>query len=223
MSIPDFLAKTVTVLEALYADPALLKKKCPEVLQRLSKQGDEESQGSGNKVTDQEAAFASLLETHGFVNLPKKKKNDHLSRLPETGFFYIYQVNGTQQALDFQIFVVSNKTILKAFTFDLKHTKDKTIYLNDGWFETDVIYVISWSPKKGENSVFLGLGQNIPSKEETETIQAARKIKDEMNEKFSKVGALHIYGRFANRYECSSFVNEKRSQHFESLRKWILV
>jgi len=102
----------------------------------------------------------------------------------------------------------------KTFRFDLKHTNSKSFYFNDGWFESGVIYVISWSPKKEVNKVLIGYGEHIPTQKDIELITAAIKHKKEMN-KLSDVGdSLRIYHRFANQYSCNSFTDEFTADKF---------
>jgi hypothetical protein len=214
MDRANFLAKNQHLLAALVATPGLLKEKKPEILSKLQSQGNEASQGTGNKVTEQEAAFAAVLESQGFAFLPKQKKNQHLSTLPAEGLYYIYQANGSQASIDFQTLFIQASAVVATVSYDLKHTTSKSFYLNDGWFHKDVIYVVTWSPKKAEVKTFIGLGQDIPTAEETAFMAKLLELKHSTNETNKKVGSLRPYVRFANQYSCEKFTEDYSADRF---------
>lgn len=217
MDKPRFLETNCAILNSLRSNPLLLKEKKPEILAKLQAQGRDDAQGTGNKVTEQEAAFAAVLESAGFVFLPKKKKNQHLTSLPKEGFFYIYQANGSQASIDFQTLFVEASEIKAHVSYDLKHTTSKSFYLNDGWFHKDILYVVTWSPKKGDIKTFVGLGQDIPTEAETAFMTQLLALKKSTNETNKKVDSLRPYVRFANQYSCDKFTEDYSRGMYEKV------
>jgi hypothetical protein len=197
-----FSTAVTTVLTTLSKNPNLLKM-CPvATLALLQKQGNPSSQGTGNKVTNQEASFADVLTCHGFTFLPKGAPP------PSNGFYYIYQLKGSQKGGDFGLHEYHNGIVKSEVIIDLKHTTNKIIFLNDGWFQKDVVYVISWNSgtkKKPMYQTHIALGQDIPSDEEQEKMKAILAIKRELNMSTSNVGSLQVYIRFGNKYSCERF------------------
>jgi hypothetical protein len=214
MDIPQFKELNCVLLTTIRSNPTLLKQKQTTIQAKLQSQGNEESQGTGNKVTEQEAAFAAVLEAHGFTFLPKQKKNQHLTALPKEGIFYIYQANGSQASIDFQTLFIHDSAIKSTASFDLKHTTGKNFYLNDGWFHKDIIYIVTWSPKRGEVKTFLGLGQDIPTENETSFMTKLLELKRSTNETNKKVESLRPYIRFANQYSCEKFTDDYSADRF---------
>jgi hypothetical protein len=169
--------------------------------------------GSGNQPTDQEVSFADVLEDTGFQFLPKS--TDMLSCV--AGYYYRYQVNGTQQSIDFQVQEKEETgTWLPPISMDLKRTSSDVFFLNDGWFSDDVMYVISWErrisePRKRlirEKTVYIGWGATIPTPEETAYMKELQAIRTKINTETKGVGSLLTYVRFANRYSCQRFTPE---------------
>ena len=216
-----FLLMNRRLLTALQATPAFLKEKKPEILTKLQAQGQQIAQSTGNKVTEQEAAFAGVLESNGFIFLPKQKKNDHLSALPNDGIYYIYQANGSQASIDFQTLLIEGTVIKAAVSYDLKHTTSKQFYLNDGWFQKDVIYIVTWSPKKSDVKAFIGLGQDIPTEAELTFMTALQALKKNTNDTNKKVDSLRPYVRFANQYSCEKFTDDYTRDCFEKVTAFL--
>lgn len=213
------------LLYDFHTNATVLKQSDDRMRMKLRSQGKQGTQGTGNQVTDQETAFAVQAETRGFQFIPKEKKNDHVqyitkNALPD-GHYYIYQVNGSQQSIDFGLLHVLNKTITDAIYFDLKHTLQQVFCLNDGWFEKDIIYVISWT-HGGIDKTFIGLGQNIPTREESERMEALIQFKKQENSKNKKVGSLHITLRFANKYSCEGWNDMVVNQNFGYVTSFLL-
>ncbi len=197
----------IDVLKELSKNPDLLKKKESRLTHILQFQGDPESQGTGNKVTSQEACFAEVLESFGY----KFISND--SPFLEENC-YKYQVSGTQAKLDFVVF---DKTLNKIINFDVKHTKDKTVFLNDGWLDDGTIYVFNWTFKK-QNRIVIGYGNEMRTEEEHEKMKELIEIKKDLNTRMEKkCGSLRIYFRFANRYVCDKFTDEFTLELFNSV------
>jgi len=187
-----------TVLETIHKNPDLLKAEANEKQDFLQRQGNLKAQGSGNKVTSQEACFAKILEENGYVFLGKKE-------VPIEVSYYKYQPNGTQKSPDFEVY---DSELKKLFKFDLKHSNSKSFYFNDGWFEKGLIYVISWSMSKTRNSVLIGYGDDIPTEEENLEMEQFVKFKKDCNKQNKKVGSLRKCVRFANQYSCERFTEE---------------
>ena len=196
------------LLTRLSSSPELLRNisKFTEIKKKLHSQGDSTSQGTGNQVTDQETCFAALLEEYGF------RYSNNISPT-EDGNYYIYQLNGTQRSIDFQVFRLVDNSKHSVVNFDLKHTKNDIFFLNDGWFHQNVIYIISWMRKTSEPrkkkvtepATFIALGQHIPTQEETDLHNELCEIKKKYNTDYKGVGSFHCYLRFANTYKCTRF------------------
>jgi hypothetical protein len=220
--IPSFSKTVQRFLTSLKTTPHLLRRDpstLTEIKKKLHSQGDAESQGSGNQVTDQETCFAQTLEEHGF-----KHSSSNVPAV-ENGFYYIYQVNGTQRSIDFQAFHWFNNKKRRFVNFDLKHTKTDTFFLNDGWFHEDIIYIVSWmrkisEPRKKkvtESAIYIGRGQDIPSEEESALYEKLCEIKRQCNTDYKGVGSFHCYLRFANTYKCDRFTLEFTEESFENV------
>lgn len=198
-----------TVLEKMYRNPDLLKGVAAEKQHFLQTQGNLKAQGSGNKVTPQEACFAEVLESHGYTFVSKKD-------IPIEISYYKYQPNGTQKSPDFEVF---DSTLNKKFWFDLKHSNSKSFYFNDGWFEKGLIYVISYSGGKDKNKILIGYGDDIPTEEENAEMARFVAFKKECNRENKKVGSLRKCIRFANQYSCERFTPEFSDEKFNAVLK----
>jgi hypothetical protein len=204
--VTNFLTLLSTTPSVLRRDVEMLK----DVKKKLHCQGDLLSQGTGNQVTDQETCFAFALEEAGF-------KYSSVKVPPiENGFYYIYQVNGTQRSIDFQVYDWISGVKGSSINFDLKHTKSDIFFLNDGWFHNDIVYVVSWMRKTSEArkkkvvepATFVSLGQDIPTKDEIKLYNELCEIKKKYNTEYKGSGSFHCYIRFANTYKCERFTPE---------------
>jgi hypothetical protein len=217
-----------SVLDAIRANPLLLRQSMPEMERKLQRHAGKvvlaegetsAAQGTGNKVTGQEASFAAVLESHGFVLQAKDKE------IVTAGKYYYYQVNGSQKSIDFRLVQHNGTKVLSSADFDLKHTVSDVFFLNDGWFHENVIYVVSWMRKTSEPrkkkvvepATFIGLGQDIPTKEETALMEELLAIKKKYNTEFKGCGSLCTYIRFANRYTCARFTKEYTDECYEKV------
>jgi hypothetical protein len=217
-----------SVLDAIRVNPLLLRQTLPimeRMLQRhagkvvLAEGETSGAQGTGNKVTGQEASFAAVLESHGFVIQAKD------TEITVAGKYYYYQVNGSQKSIDFRLVQHDGTKIVGSADFDLKHTVSDVFFLNDGWFHENVIYVVSWMRKTSEArkkrvtepATFIGLGQDIPTKEETALMEELLAIKKKYNTEFKGCGSLCTYIRFANRYTCARFTPEYTDRCYERI------
>ena len=208
-----FKSAVNNIFRAVAADPSLLKKSPAATVALLQSQGKEGTQGTGNKVTDQEGSFADVATAHGFIFLPKG-----VSTVAD-GLYYLYQLKGSQKEGDFGLREVSGGRVTKEVVIDLKHSLSKGIMLNDGWFQPDVVYVISWNagtPKKPSLKTYIALGQDIPSEEEQKFMTELREFKAAKNSGTAKkVGSLMPFIRFANKYSCERFTDEQAAGHLE--------
>ncbi len=213
VSRPSFSKTIQAFLTLLSSSPDVLRRdpaELTDIKKKLHSQGDSASQGSGNQVTDQETCFAATLEEFGFKYSS--------SKVPPTedGFYYIYQVNGTQRSIDFQAYDWYSGTKRRAVNFDLKHTKTETFFLNDGWFHENIVYVVSWmrkisEPRKKkvvEPATFIAFGEHIPTEEEAALYAELCEIKKKYNTDYKGSGSFHCYLRFANTYKCDRFTPE---------------
>lgn len=215
----SLVSSLLLVFEEIRKRPAILREKHPEMVVKLQSQANPDSQGTGNKVTDQEAAFAFVMETIGFHFQPKYEA------LPTSGLHYLYQLNGSQKSIDFRVFETVENTMVWSVDLDLKHTTSDVFYLNDGWFHKDVIYVITWErrtseprkAKKSEVATFLALGQDIPSADETAMMNELIALKTKCNTDNKGVDSLCTYIRFANRYKCTRFTPEHTETCFQTI------
>lgn len=190
-------------LQRIKCSPELLMKCYPDTIEMLRMS---DGQGSGNTPTSQESCFAKELEASGFVFLKKGEKPVGM------GAYFEYQPNGTQRNIDFILSEIKpEKTI--SVKVDLKHTTKKTFYWNDGWFEDDVLYLISFVMKKSPK-VYIGYGESSCSPEETYAIQRRRELIRELNKDGGKVGFLRLYSRQANQYSCDKFTPEFCDEQF---------
>ena len=221
----SMFSKTIqSFLSQLSKNPALLRRDVAagltDIKKQLYSQGNANSQGTGNQVTDQETCFAATLEECGF------KYSSVIKPPAAAGLYYIYQVNGTQRSIDFQAYDWVDGMKRGMVNFDLKHTKTETFFLNDGWFHENIVYVISWmrkvssearpqgktsAPRKKkvvEAATFIALGQEIPTEEEVTLYEELCAIKKKYNTDYKGAGSFHCYLRFANTYKCDRFTSE---------------
>lgn len=199
--------KIIPIINYLKNAPLTLKKKMPDMIKRLQSQGNQEAEGTGNKVTNHEAAFGSVLEEFGFNWIPKNKKNDHLKNLPKEGYYYIYQANGAQASIDFVVMFINNGIIQESYKIDCKYSTSEKIMLNDGWFEADVLYLITWTSKK-EVKFLIGNGTLFTTEEENQFMREIRKKKTELNLGTKNIGNLNVYWRCANKYNIKGFTDD---------------
>lgn len=184
----------------------------------LHSQGRAGTQGTGNKPTDQEASFADAVATRGFAFLARG------APAPANGLYYLYQLQGSQKEGDFGLREYEDGIIKAEVIADLKHTLGKAIYLNDGWFQKDVVYLVSWNsgtPKKPALRTHIALGQDIPSAEEQAFMTQLQAFKHEKNSGTAKVGSLIPYIRFANKYSCERFTPETAATHLQTALAWV--
>lgn len=238
LSIATFNSKIRNVLRDIKQDPLLLRRgpqssiELEELKKRLEKGKSKKSkkgkktedvdvytkQGTGNQVTNQEMCFAHVLECYDFKNSESDASED--------GYYYKYQVNGTQQSIDFEAYLVLKGEKKINIMFDLKYTTSKVFFLNDGWFIDNVVYIVSWvdkvsvegqRKKEEKPKTLIAFGQDIPSEEENEKIRILIEFKKKYNSENKGVGNLHIYLRSANTYGCNSFTEDFTEECFKTV------
>jgi len=201
-------------LQKLRMYPDLLEQEYPETIKFLHALTDKKGQGTGNMPTHQEACFAVEAQKHGFK----------FETPTENGAFIKYQPNGTQKSIDFVLIEVVDG-VSRSVQFDLKHTNTKTFYWNDGWFENDVIYVVSYTQKK-QNRIYIGYGDETPTEQDKLDMAEIVEFKKKWNSENKNSGFLRKYMRFANQYSCDQFTDEFCKEKFESIERrlaWIAL
>jgi hypothetical protein len=200
--------------------PADLEQPNEAMVLRLTNYMKSNGQGSGNHVNFHEANIAFVFESHGF-HLAKK------GSIPDKdGYYYVYQVGGSQKKGDFMLFWVSDGEIQSKIMVDAKHTNSKSIYLNDGWFDVDTIYIVSHNAgtkRYPKYECFIGLGQDIPTEEDTKVMYHIIEIKKELNKskKTMLTRFLSVVFRFANQYSCKQFTEEFTTERFQKTLSWL--
>jgi hypothetical protein len=213
--LTPLLQKTTDLLlKEIASNPSILERHLTEKIAFLHAQGNVGAQNSGNKPTDQEASFATVAEKHGFMFLSKT------APAPENGCYYLYQLKGTQQDGDFCLREYVEGEVASELIIDLKHTQSKAFYLNDGWFQKGVVYIVSWNKgtkKKPDLKAYIAFGEDIPSEEEQTLMAALNAFKLTKNTGEKKIGSLIPYVRFANKYTCERFTDETSKVHLEKV------
>jgi hypothetical protein len=214
----------IRVFDSIRSNPSILRQKNPAIVAKLHSQAKADSQGTGNKVTDQEASFAMVMESNGVQFQPKD------AVFPTApGYYYFYQANGSQQSIDFRVFYSDGKTVVRKVDLDLKHTSSEVFFLNDGWFSHDIIYVVTWNRRTSqyrkritsEVATFIALGQDIPSVAENALMGELLTIKKIYNTEFKGVDSLCTYIRFANRYKCDRFTPDFTETSYANVNTFI--
>jgi hypothetical protein len=115
--------------------------------------------------------------------------------LKERGIPYVRNPNGTQQSPDFILF--------HKWLVELKSTKSDHIMLNDGFFDDDVIYIISRTKKSQIDSI-IALGKDVYIDDEKEALTRFRADIRRLRKVYKDVRNLFLYPRAANRYNLNS-------------------
>lgn len=216
----EFKIKAAGALTYIRDNPNELEKKNTIMTDKLTEYMKSGGQGSANKVTPHEANIAEVFEAHGFSLAPRKS-------LPETdGYYYVYQSGGSQQKGDFLLYWILDGEIKSKIVLDAKHSNSKSIYLNDGWFESDTIYIVSFNSgtkKYPKYACLVGLGQDIPTDSDSKVMYHIIEIKKELNKskKTMLTNFLSVVFRFANQYSCKQFTDEFSSDRFQKTLAWL--
>jgi hypothetical protein len=215
-----FKAKVVEMFQTLNTNPGLLEERHPEMRKKLDTMCGN-GQGLGNKATDQEACFAVVAENHGFQS--------YIPNRP--GLFYKYQVGGTQRSLDFQLLEVLESGGIDFVNFDLKRAKSDSIFLNDGKFLDNVVYVISFTRStkvKGQrqtqkqNVCAIVRGQDVMTEKDKQRMARRVALIRQLNEEDEPGDFLVLYTRSANQYSCKQFTDDFLRERSALLTSWLL-
>lgn len=215
-----FRSQVIGLFQTLRANPSSLEERHPEMKKRLDAMCGK-GQGLGNKASDQEACFAVIAEQHGFSLY-----------VPNTdGYFYKYQIGGTQRALDFQLLEVKNGLTIDFINLDLKHGDAEGIFLNDGTFLDDVVYVISFSRnvkvegqrrKQKQHVCAILLGQDVMTNVDKQRMADWQDFIDKKRKEMNDGDFLILYPRSANRYDCRQFTDVFLEEKTALLTSWLL-
>ncbi len=206
----------------LRGNAVVLEKKHPDMNKKLDAYCGK-GQGLGNKCSDQEACFAVACEASGWA-----LRTDS----PKDGFYYTYQAQGTQKAIDFQLMFIDDEKVVESVNIDLKHSDTEVIFLNDGSFLTDVVYVISFTrllPRvKGERKspreqvCVVALGQDVMSEKDRTVLEKRFAILKQMNSVKESTDFLVMYARNANQYSCKGFTTPFTEECFQKTQSWLV-
>lgn len=209
-------------LRFMRENPDELEKKPVDMLERLRDHMDSSGQGSANEPKPHEACIAVILEMNDIKLSPQR------NRVPvEDGCYFWYQPGGSQQKGDFMLFWVYDGIKQSHITVDAKHSNGCAIYLNDGWFWEDTVYVVSYcrNVRRGEwkNECFIGLGQDIPTEKDNDIWNFYNDKKKEMNtnRKELEPDYLQPYFRFAHQYSCKQFDPDFTASRFVNVLEWL--
>lgn len=140
----DGVIKIKSILSEILVDiatnPTILIQPEPPV-SFCKKLNRSKCQSRANGNTTQEAVFAYILEHHDINFIEKGRSPDSV------GMYYIYQPNGSQRCPDFRVFYANSNSILWSIDLDVKQSNTEKIMLNDGWFSTGTIYILSYKSK----------------------------------------------------------------------------
>ena len=219
----QFKNAIVESLKFMKQNPEYLERNPNELLSKLKDYMKTKGQSSANEVKAHEACIAEVFETNGFKLSPRKV-------IPkEDGTYYWYQPDGSQRCGDFLLFWVLKGEKQSEIIVDAKHTNSESIYLNDGWFNEDTIYIVSYTKSMGRgitkrNLCLIGLGKDIPTEHDSEIMEFYNTIKREMNQKRKdkKPDYLSVYIRFANQYSTKQFTDDYTENRFNKTVSWLL-
>lgn len=219
--------KVFDIIQILSTNPGLLEERHPEMRKKLDAMCGN-GQGLGNKATDQEACFAVVIEKNEFQPWIVGPNGS----VPNTpGLFYKYQVGGTQRSLDFQLLEVLENGTIDFVNWDLKRAKSDSIFLNDGKFLDNVVYVISFTRStkiKGQrknqkqNICAIVRGQDVMTEKDKERMARRVALIQQLNEEDKLGDFLLLYTRNANQYSCKQFTDEFLRERTALLLSWLL-
>jgi hypothetical protein len=209
----DLKQKLLNIINDIMVNPTDFIQSQPpqDLINKLdSKTKKNRGQGRANGNTTQEASFAYLLEQNGITSIDKSVKTNM------DGLYYIYQPNGTQRVPDFTVFECHETVKTWSIDIDMKQSSTNKIVLNDGWFNVNTIYILSY-----KSNVLIGLGQHIPSEREKAKYEEVVKIKRQLNSVSKRVENFEVYFRTANQYNCAHFTQEDRDRHLQLIEKYL--
>jgi hypothetical protein len=219
----SFYPLVLSIFVKLNANPACLEQKAPQHLKARLQEMCGKGQGLGNKVVDHEACFAGILEENGIFSYNADSRD---------GCFYKYQAQGTQRSIDYRLMEVVSGEVRNTIDIDLKHGEGEGIFLNDGTFLDNVVYIVSFTrilPKiKGlrthprQQVCFISLGQNIMSEKSRARLQKRFDLIKKINAEDDNDGDddLVLYLRNANRFNCKRFTPEFTHEQLTNTITW---
>lgn len=217
-----FKQSVVDSFRFMRENPDKLEEKPIGMLEQLKDHINSNGQGSANDPNPHEACIAEVFKAHGLLLAPTRNV------VPDNdGLYYWYQPGGSQQKGDFLLFWVLGGEKQSDIIVDAKHSNGSMIFLNDGWFWEDTIYVVSYcrNVRRGEwkNECFVSLGQDIPTENDNYIWNLYNDKKKEMNanRKELKPDFLQPYFRFAHQYSCKQFDSEFTASRFVNVVEWL--
>lgn len=194
--------------------PDILEQRPTEKMKELHDSLKSDGQGSANPTSPHEACIALVLESVGFKLAAQDKTP------VDDGFYYQYQLTGSQRSGDFAVYSVIAGVKSTCILLDAKHSNTANIYLNDGTFEKNTVYIVSFTRtldkvegqrKKPRQQVCLvGLGQDIMTEKDRARLDKWRAMLRALNEEEKEADKdfLRLYSRSANQYSCQQFTPE---------------
>lgn len=176
------------------------------------------------RVTIQEVCFTQLLMENGFRFRSKYSSEDEEHQ--EEGLIFQFQLNGSQQGPDFTLgwFVNEDTGMVSPLAVELKSSRKANLSMNDGWFQENVIYLLSWYQSKLPR-VHIGMGHHIRTEADHRFFLRLRQLQQEQNRKIreekSKNPEIFIQPtqRASNHYPCSRFTPDLQRHHLQLLEK----
>jgi hypothetical protein len=213
-----------TLFNFVSSKPGRLEESHPIMITKLTRAAGGTGQGLANKLPPHEAAFAVVLEEHGWRPVSDEP----------TGFFYKHQANGTQQSIDFRLMEKVDGVVVRSIDTDLKHGGEGTgasIFLNDGKFMDNVVYVISFTrlldkvkgqrKKPRENVCVIALGQDVMSDKDKSHLDRRFALLKQLNAESESTDDLVLYIRNANQFKCRRFTPEFVTDRLAKTLAWL--
>ena len=217
-----FRTRVRNLFTHLFNNPQVLEKKHLDMKKKLDAYCGK-GQGLGNKCSDQEACFATVCEAQDWSLRPEAA---------DEGLFYVYQAQGTQKSIDFRLMYVEKGEVIESVDIDLKHGDKESIFLNDGTFMENVVYVISFTrllPKrKGERKCpreqvcVIVLGQDVMSEKDKMALETRFTLLKQLNSVKESLDHLTLYVRNANQYSCKKFTPAFTAECLQKTQSWLV-
>jgi len=220
----SFLHRLTTLFKFINTNAARLEEKTHTAVMKELALSCGKGQGLGNKVSEHEGAFAVVLREHGWLPFVEG----------QSGFFYKYQANGTQQSIDFRLMEVVDGKVVNSIDTDLKHGGEgagASIFLNDGKFLDNVVYIISFTrlldkakgdrKKPRENVCVVSLGQDVMSAKDKAQLERRFTLLKQLNAEAEDTEDLVLYVRNANQFKCRRFTTEFITDRLEKTLAWL--
>ena len=210
-------------LENLASNPHLLEETNHKNTKKILNAYCGKGQGLGNKCNDHEACFAVQCESNVWTLKREDSRN---------GIFYAYQVHGPQRSIDFQLVYLVDGAVTDCVNFDLKHSEEDSIFLNDGTFLRDVVYLVSFTRKlariKGQRKYprqqvcVIALGQDVMTEKDRTALEKRFALIKQLNSVKEDLDHLVLYNRNANQYSCKRFTPEFTEGCLRKTQSWIV-